>query len=146
MALPQRLPDHLAYDQATGTLHVSEGSFGPISPRVADYDVAGRRVIWRWLNNRTARPRYKNRTCPELDDLTVTGWNRRLADEFLALLAVLEGCATIEGSQRELLNQVCGAPTITIDDLNRSHIAPAADNRSNIRRSRDTNNPALFPA
>jgi hypothetical protein len=146
MALPQRLPDHLAYDQATGTLHVSEGSFGPLSPRVADYDVAGRRVIWRWLNNRTARPRYKNRTCPELDDLTVTRWNRRLADEFLALLAVLEGCATIEGSQRELLNQVCGAPTITIDDLNRSHIVLATDSRRKIRRSRGTNNPALFPA
>jgi hypothetical protein len=144
-ALPQRLPDHLAYDPATGTLNVSEGSFGPVSPRVADYDVAGRRVIWRWLNNRTARPRHKNRTCPELDDLTATNWNRRLADEFLALLAVLEGCARIEGSQRELLNQVCEAPTITIDDLNRSHIAPAAANRS-IRRSRNTNDPALFPA
>ncbi len=144
-AFPERLPDHLAYDPATGTLHVGEGSFGPVSPRVADYDVAGRRVIWRWLNNRTARPRHKKRTCPELDELTVTSWSRRLADEFLALLAVLEGCTRVEDSQQELLNQVCEAPTITIDDLNRSHIGPAIADRSKIRRSRDTNSPALFP-
>ena len=68
MALPQRLPDHLAYERVTGTLHVSEGSFGPVSPRVADYDVANRRVIWRWLNNRTACP--DTRTAPAQNLMT----------------------------------------------------------------------------
>jgi len=146
LALPERLPDHLAYDPATGTLHVGEGSFSPVPPRVVEYDVAGRRIVWRWLNDRTPRPRHKNRTCPELDELTVTNWDRRLADEFLALLAVLEGCARIEGSQRDLLDQVCDAPTITVDDLNRAHVELAVAGRSKIRRPRDADSPALFVA
>ena len=141
MRIPSLLPLVLLLGAACGPARQA-----PQGAATGAYDVAGRRVIGRWLNNRTARPRHKNRTCPELDDLTVTSWSRRLADEFLALLAVLEGCARIEGSQRELLNQVCEAPTITIDDLNRSIVGPAIAGRSKIRRSRDTNSPALFPA
>jgi Type ISP C-terminal specificity domain/N-6 DNA Methylase len=146
LALPERLLDHLAYDAASDTLHVGEGTFTPVPPRVVEYDVAGRRIVWRWLNDRTKRPRYKVRTCPELDELTPPKWNRRLADEFLALLAVLAGCTRIEGSQRDLLDQVCNAPTITIDQLTQANVALAAADRSSTRVSHDEDNPSLFPA
>ena len=142
LALPERLPDNLAYDP--GTLHVGEGSFSPVPPRVVEYDVAGRRIVWRWLNDRAGRPRHKKRTCPELDELTVTNWDRNLADEFLALLAVLAGCASIEGSQRDLLDQVCNAPTINIDDLTEAHVALAAADRTTSRRPRYAGDAALF--
>ena len=121
-ALPERLPDHLYYDGSTGTVHVGEGKFGPVSRRVVEYDVAGRRILWRWINDRTRRPRHKKRTCPELDDLTVTRWDRCLTDELLALLAVLAGCVGLEGAQQALLNEVCAQPTITIDQLSRAGI------------------------
>ena len=145
-ALPERLPDQLAYDPDSGILHFGLGNFSPIPQRVVEYDVAGRRVLWRWLNDRTPHPRYKNRTCAELDDMTVTSWNRHVVDEFLALLAVLAGCASIEGSQRDLLDQVCNAPTITVDELRGAHVALARKGRSKPCGPSDAAAPTLFPA
>ncbi len=144
--LPDRLPDHLTYDVSTGTLHVSEGRFGPITARVTEYDVAGRRIVWRWLNDRTPHPRYKKRTCPELDDLSVRSWDRRLADEFLALLAVLEGCASLECEQRNLLDQVCDKPLITKDDFSQANITLESTGHSKSRQPIDADSPALFVA
>ena len=145
-ALPGRLSDQLAYDPDTRILHFGTGSFSPVPQPVVEYDVAGRRVLWRWLNDRTPHPRYKNRTCPELDDMTVTSWNRRLVEEFLALLTVLTGCVSIEGSQQNLLDQVCDAPTITVDDLREAHVVLARAGRSEPRRPSDATAPALFLA
>ena len=73
--------------------------------------------MWRWLNDRTQHPRFKKRTCPELDDITVPGWNFQLDRELLSLLSVLAGCASIEDSQREILDRICRAPTLTTNDL-----------------------------
>ena len=142
-ALPERLPDHLKYDPDSSTLH-SEGTFSPLPRRAVEYDVAGRRILWRWLNDRTRRPRYKNRTCPELDDLTVASWDHRLDREFLALLAVLTGCASIERSQQDLLDRVCGAQTITVNDLTRAHVTLDVANHGKSRRTGDATTPALF--
>ncbi|HET9895421.1 MAG TPA: type ISP restriction/modification enzyme [Streptosporangiaceae bacterium] len=140
------MPDRLTYDAATGILNVGEGRFSPVPSRVVEYDVAGRRVLWRWLNDRTPRPRYKKRTCAELDDLTVKRWDRPLADEFLALLAVLAGCVSIEGPQRDLLDQVCDAATITVDDLNDAHVMLAVAGGRRSSRSGDVSTSALFMA
>ena len=105
--LPERIPDNLPYDDATSTIHIGEGRFTPVPRRAVEYDVAGRRILWRWLNDRTRRPRYKRRTCPQLDDFTVADWDRHLTDELLALLAVLAGCVSLEDTQQDLLGDIC---------------------------------------
>jgi Type ISP C-terminal specificity domain len=119
-ALPDRLPDQLDFDAET--LRLGEGALSPVARRVIDYDVGGRRVLWRWLNERARRPRLKKRTCAELDDITVPGWNHRLDRELLALLSVLTGCVSIERSQQDLLNQICDGPTISVDELTRANV------------------------
>lgn len=147
-ALPERLPDHLPYDATSGTVHIGDGEFSPVPRRVIEYDVAGRRVLWRWLNDRTRQPRYKKRTSPELDGMTVTNWDRRLTDELLALLGVLTGCVRAEDAQRNLLDEVCDAPTITVDDLRYAGVglSSAALSMSNALRPQDAAMPTLFSA
>ena len=143
-ALPERLPDHLKYDPGTDTLHAGEGTFISLPQRAFEYDVAGRRIIWRWLNERTGSPRHKKSTCPELDDLTILSWDHRLDREFLALLAVLAGCVSIERSQQELLDLVCSAPTITADELSSANVTLDTADYSKSPLSGDTTAADLF--
>jgi hypothetical protein len=128
--LPERLPDQLDYDEDDGTLYVGDGAFRPVPPRIVRYDVAGRRILWRWLNDRTRQPRYKQSTYPALDDLTIASWDRTLTDELMALLSILAGCARIEDSQRELLADICAAPTITVNDLSHAGVPVGATTRN----------------
>lgn len=143
-ALPERLPSHLAYDDSTTTVHVGGGMFSPVPRRSVEYDVAGRRILWRWLNDRTRQPQYKKRTCPELDNLTVTSWDRRLTDELLALLAVLTGCISLEPAQRVLLNKVCDSATVTIDDLSNADVRLGSFALGRSQRPDDPMASALF--
>jgi Type ISP C-terminal specificity domain/N-6 DNA Methylase len=145
-ALPDRLPDHLDFNPRTGTLRIGKGALSPIAQRVIEYEVGGRRVLWRWLNDRTRHPRLKKRTCAELDDITVPGWDRRLDREVLALLSVLTGCVSIERSQQDLFDQVCSGPTITIDELARARVTFDSPQRIGNRSPDDSDPSALFVA
>jgi hypothetical protein len=122
-SLPEQLPEHLAYDADSQTLHVGSGSFAPVRQEVVDYTVSGRRVVWHWLNDRTERPRNK-RQSSELDHITQTSWNRDLTFEFLALLSVLTGCVLLHPIQEQLLNEACAGPLISSDDLCDAAIFP----------------------
>lgn len=128
--LPTRLPDQLEYDKDDSTLYVGDGAFYPVPARVVQYDVAGRRILWRWLNGRTRQPRHKQATYPPLDHLTVTSWDRSLTDELLALLSVLAGCASMENAQQELLNDICDASAISASDLSQAGVRLGAPIRS----------------
>jgi hypothetical protein len=55
-SLPERLPERLTYDPDAQSLSVGNGVFAPVRQEVVDYTVSGRRVVWRWLNDRTERP------------------------------------------------------------------------------------------
>lgn len=121
-ALPERLPDQLTYDEDSSTLYVGDGAFRPVSSRVVQYDVAGRRIVWRWLNARTRKPRYKQVTYPQLDYLPIPDWDRPLTDELLALLSVLEGCISLEGSQQKLLDEICDTSVISATDLRQAGV------------------------
>ena len=136
-ALPNRLSDQLIFDERNGTLAIGGGVFGPLPKRVVGYDVNGRRVLWRWLNDRTAQPRFKRHTYAALDNLTVLGWNRRLTDELLALLSVLTGCVSLEPAQCQLLDQVCDGPLISTADLQNAGIQLAEGNQRISRQPAD---------
>lgn len=120
--LPERLPDQLDYNEEDSALYVGDGVFRPVPPQVIKYDVAKRRILQRWLNERTQKPRHKHSTYSRLDRLTITTWNRTLTGELLALLSILAGCASMENSQQELLNDICDTPTISLSDLSRAGV------------------------
>jgi hypothetical protein len=122
-ALPERIPEHLTYDQDSQSLSVGNGIFAPVRREVVDYTISGRRVVWRWLNDRTARPRNKRRSS-DLDEVTPISWNRDLTFEFLALLSVLTGCVLLHPDQERLLNEVCAGPLVSHDDLHHAGVLP----------------------
>lgn len=142
--LPERLPDQLDFHPGTGTLRIGNGALRPVAQRVIDYEVGGRRVLWRWLNDRTRRPRLKKRTCAELDDITVPGWDHHLDREVLALLSVLTGCVSTERSQQDLLDQICDRPTISVDELTRAHVTFDPPRHPRQRDPGESAPPALF--
>jgi hypothetical protein len=122
-SLPERLPEHLTYDPDSQSLSVGNGTFAPVRQEVVDYTVSGRRIVWRWLNDRTARPRNKRRSSA-LDDITLISWNRDLTFEFLALLSVLTGCVLLHPEQERLLNEVYAGPLISNNDLGNAGVLP----------------------
>jgi hypothetical protein len=122
-SLPEQLPERLVYDPEAQSLFVGNGVFAPVQQEVIDYTVSGRRVVWRWLNDRTMRPRNKRRSS-ELDDIRPTSWNRDLTFEFLALLSVLTGCVRLHPEQERLLSEVCTGPLISKDDLDDAGVLP----------------------
>ncbi|MFF4237800.1 type ISP restriction/modification enzyme [Actinomadura geliboluensis] len=122
-SLPEQLPEHLHYEPDTQTLHVGSGAFAPVLQEVIDYTISGRRVVWRWLNDRTTRPRNKRRSS-ELDDITPTTWSRDFTLEFLALLSVLTGCVLLHPKQERLLDEICAGPLISTSDLNDAGVLP----------------------
>ncbi|MEU8345381.1 type ISP restriction/modification enzyme, partial [Spirillospora sp. NPDC048832] len=123
-SLPEQLPERLYYEPDARTLHVGSGAFAPVRQEVIDYTVSGRRVVWRWLNDRTTRPRNKRRSS-ELDDITPTTWSRDFTLEFLALLSVLTGCLLLHPKQERLLDEICTGPLISTSDLNDAGVLPA---------------------
>lgn len=122
-SLPERLPENLTYDPDTQSLSVGNGIFAPVLKEVVDYTVSSRRIVWRWLNDRTERPKRKRRSS-DLDDITSVPWNRDLTFEFLALLSVLTGCVLLHPKQEWLLNEVCAGPLISSDDLREAGVLP----------------------
>ncbi|WP_242888837.1 type ISP restriction/modification enzyme [Actinomadura litoris] len=122
-SLPEQLPERLSYEPDTQTLHVGSGAFAPVRQEVIDYTVSGRRVVWRWLNDRTTRPRNKRKSS-QLDDITPTTWSRNLTFEFLALLSVLTGCVLLHPEQERLLNEICAGPLISKKDLHDAGVLP----------------------
>ncbi|MFC6881473.1 type ISP restriction/modification enzyme [Actinomadura yumaensis] len=122
-SLPEQISERLAYDPETQTLYVGNGAFASVRQEVIDYTVSGRRIVWRWLNDRTARPRNKRRTS-ELDDITLTAWSHNLTFEFLALLSVLTGCVLLHPKQEQLLDEICAGPLISSSALEDVGVLP----------------------
>ncbi|GAA4188283.1 hypothetical protein GCM10022252_23230 [Streptosporangium oxazolinicum] len=122
-ALPERLGEHLDYDPRAQTLTVGSGTFAPVRQEVIDYTVSGRRIVWRWLNDRTVHPRNKRRTS-SLDNITQASWNREMTFEFLTLLSVLTGCVLLHPEQDQVLTDVCSGPLIGQADLAAAGVLP----------------------
>ncbi len=125
IALPERIPDRLEYRADSATLCVGQGTLTPVAQEVLDYDVGGRRILWRWLNDRTIQPRNKRRSS-RLDDIGVNSWTRRFTDELLALLSVLTGCTQLHPAQATLLDRICDNELISVAELHDVGVLPVA--------------------
>jgi hypothetical protein len=113
----------IRYDEKTQTLHIGTGAIKPVDQRVWNYEVSGWRVARQWLNYRKKDNRWAKRP-GELDQITPTRWHSGYTSELLNLLHVLGRLVELEPSQAELLQRVCGAPQITVAELNTAGILP----------------------
>lgn len=108
-------PETYAYNEATQTLHVGAGEFGPVAPEVYGFEVSGLKVVQSWLGYRMKEPKGK-RSSP-LDEINPTRWPPEFTTELLELLWVLEATLAEYPAQAELLDKVVRGPCFTADEL-----------------------------
>ncbi|MER5480836.1 type ISP restriction/modification enzyme [Streptomyces sp. NPDC002734] len=116
------LPAQIRHDSETQTLHVGEGSFGPVPEEVWNFDVGGMPVLKKWFGYRKASPNSK-RTSP-LDDIHATNWPGEWTEELIRLLSVLRRLVDLRSAQRDLLTEVLSGPVITEEDLTTAGVLP----------------------
>lgn len=134
------MPEKIAYDKSTRTLHVGAGQIAPVIPEIWNYKVAGMRVVKHWFGYRKKIPSGKRQS--DLDHIAATKWTAEMTTELLDLLNVLGRCVVLERRQEDLLVQIAGEPLITVADLTAAHVLPVpASARTIPKPSRDV---ALF--
>jgi hypothetical protein len=126
------VPDTLRYDSGTQTLHVGQGSFGPVPPGVWTFDVGGMRVVRHWFGYRKASPHSK-KTSP-LDDIHVDRWPEEWTVELIELLSLLRRLDDLIPAQRELLAAVLADPVVSEHDLKSAGVLPVHDTARKARR------------
>lgn len=117
-----KLPEKMWYEAATETLHVGEGSFGPVPEEVWNFDVGGMLVLRHWFGYRKDSPNNK-KTSP-LDKYHVDVWSGEWTEELIKLLSVLRRLVDLLPAQRELLAEVLANPVITEAHLRNEGILP----------------------
>lgn len=108
-------PNEFRYDEDSKTLHVGDGSFGPVTPSVFFFEVSGFQVVKSWLGYRM-RERSGRKSSP-LDDIRPRVWTREFTRELLELLWILE--RTLDGypKQKKLLDEILAGPLFLASDL-----------------------------
>ena len=109
------LPSSISYDQTAHTVTLGDGTFGPVSPEVWNYDVGGKNVLKSWFNYRKSTPGGK-KTSP-LDLVHVLDWDADWTTEFIDLLTVLTRLVLLEPEQTTLLERIVAGPILSRDAL-----------------------------
>lgn len=109
------MPESIAHDEHTGTLHVGEGRIGPVSREVWSYEVSGMQVVKHWFGYRKKNPSGK-RLSP-LDHIVAQAWTSVMTTELLDLLNVVGRCVALEPRQEKLLGRIIRGRLITVDEL-----------------------------
>ena len=109
------MPSGATYDPDTATLHVGDGAWAPVDPRVWAYAVGGRAVVKSWIDYRRADP--AGRRSSPLDEINTTTWPIEWTRELTDLLSVLTRLVDLEADQGDLLTDVLATPTLTMDAL-----------------------------
>ena len=94
----EQYPETFSYDEASETLFVGDGAFGPVSSAVYAFEVSGLQVVKSWLGYRM-KHRSGRRSSP-LDDIRPRQWSYAFTRELLELLWVLE--TTIDGYRQQI--------------------------------------------
>ncbi|MCI0499069.1 MAG: hypothetical protein L0Y36_05245, partial [Planctomycetales bacterium] len=108
-------PEEYHYDEATQTLFVGDGTFGPVSQEVLEFEVSGLKVAQSWLGYRM-KQRSGRKSSP-LDEIRPKHWTHAFTRELLELLWVLE--KTIDGypKQIELFEKVLESELFSASEL-----------------------------
>jgi hypothetical protein len=114
-------PDAIDYDPATNRLLVGDGHVDRVPPAVWAYEVSGKQVLHQWFSYRKPdrdRPIMDDRRPPsKLGEIQPDQWPVEYATELLNVLHVLARLVALEPAQAELMERICGGPTLTADDL-----------------------------
>jgi hypothetical protein len=111
-------PETYEYNDATKTLHVGGGEFGPVASEVYEFDVSGLKVVQSWLAYRMKNR--KGKKSSPLDDITpatLGGWPSEFTTELLELLWVLEATIAEYPAQAKLLSAVVKGDCFDADEL-----------------------------
>ncbi len=103
--------DHLHRLSWGGTVHAGQGTFGPVTPRMWGYDVAGANILRKWFSYRKANPGGK-RTSP-LDAIHLAAWPREWITEFNEPLTALRRITDLGPAQADLLDRVLAGPLLS---------------------------------
>lgn len=111
--VPTDLPTDMWYDDATRTLHLDGGSFGPVDQRAWAYDVGGMNVLTKWFSYRKRRPGGRKST--PLDHMHVARWPAEWTSDLIDVLSVLTRLVSLEEEQSSLLDAVLAGGLLTGD-------------------------------
>jgi len=108
-------PERFSYDEASQTIHVGKGAFGPVAPEVWAFSVSGFEVVRSWLAYRMKEG--AGRRSSPLDEIRPERWTPAFTEEFLELLWVLEATVAIYPALESLLGRVVAGPAFSAAEL-----------------------------
>ncbi|MEJ7634719.1 type ISP restriction/modification enzyme [Aeromicrobium sp.] len=99
-----QMPTTMSYDEEGRTLHIGDGVWSPVDPRVVEYAVGGKNVLKSWFGYRKKEP--GGRKSSPLDYIHPQSWPSEWTTDLTDLLAVLTRLVSTEAEQEDLLTRV----------------------------------------
>lgn len=126
---PEQLPSKMEYRPFDNCLALGWDEFGrigPVTPAAAEYQISGMRIISHWFDYRKRNPAGRH-GASDLDTENLRRWTNRMTEELRDLVAVLEGCVSLEQRQADLLGRVVRGPIISTAELTQARVVPPPD-------------------
>jgi len=108
-------PEEFSYNEATQTLRVGKGEFGPVTKAVFEFGISGLQVVRSWLNYRMKDG--AGRSTSPLDEIRPQRWTAEMSQELLELLWVLEATVAMFPGLKQTLEAVIAGETFRADEL-----------------------------
>ena len=102
------------------------GRIGPVTPDAAEYEISGMRVISHWFDYRKRNPSGR-RGASDLDAENLRRWTNRMTEELRDLVAVIEGCVSLEQRQADVLDRIVRGPILSTAELTEAEVVPPPD-------------------
>jgi hypothetical protein len=112
---PDRYPRDFHWEETTETLRVGDGTFGPVSREVWEFEVSGLRPVRAWLGYRMREP--SGRHSSPLDNIRPETWPPEFTEDLLQLLWVLERTVALFPDLAALIDDVLQGNVFTGEDL-----------------------------
>jgi hypothetical protein len=145
-AIPQdsdSMPDTIDYDEGKRRLLIGSGYIEHVSPEMWNYEVSGKHVLRHWFSYRKAnreRPIIGDRRPPsKLGDIQPDHWLAEYTTELLNVLNVIGRLVELEPAQAELLEEICSAPIISIEELRAADVIQLVGHQ--IKKTKKANSP-----
>lgn len=118
---PKMMPDSINYDASKKRLLIGQGYVERVEPTMWLYEVSGKQVLLQWFSYRKKnreRPIIGDRRPPSpLGDIQPDHWLAEYTTELINVLNVIGWLVDLEPTQESLLDKVCSAPTISLEEL-----------------------------